>query len=572
MTPADGLRRIAPVLALLLICLSSAWMAGWAVERRTRSDLEATVAADARLRQGLLASEIARFRLLPLALSGDSDLAAALRNAPGAMHALDLKLERLAQDIGAAAIYAIGPDGRAIAANNWRTPRSFVGRDYRFRPYYSDAVRTGSGQQFALGTVSGRPGLYLSRRSPNGGVIVVKLEFDRIERQWAAAGGLTWASNRDGVVLIASRPAWRFAATAPIPAERAVELRSEVGIAAFGPSPIEQMASARARITGSRDTLTLGSTARDSLGWTVTVAQPDGPAIDTAIRTAQIAAGLGAALLCGLIWFARTQARRRRERTSALETAVVQRTADLRREMNERAALEARAADLREGLRQANRLAVLGQITASVAHETAQPVAAIRTYAATSEQLLDRGALDDVRDNLRAIARLTARIGTVTAELRGFARKGTGAIQPVPLFEVIEGARLILKERLSRITVTMPVIPPDLNVMAGRVRLEQVLVNVLQNATEAIKGQDEQAIRIALAVTAETVTLRITDNGPGIAPDVAARLFTPFVTSRATGLGLGLVIAQDIMVDLGGALRLVPGPPGATFEIEMKRA
>jgi two-component system C4-dicarboxylate transport sensor histidine kinase DctB len=240
--------------------------------------------------------------------------------------------------------------------------------------------------------------------------------------------------------------------------------------------------------------------------------------------------------------------------------------------MGERAALEARAADLREGLRQANRLAALGQITASVAHETAQPVAAIRTYAATSEQLLDRGALDDVRDNLRAIARLTERIGTVTAELRGFARKGTGAIQPVPLLDVVDGARLILKERLSRVAVSLPSIPPDLIVLAGRVRLEQVIVNVLQNATEAIAGRADPAIHIALSSTDATITLRIADNGPGIAPDVAARLFTPFVTSRPTGLGLGLVIAQDIMVDLGGALRLVPGAGGACFEIEMRRA
>lgn len=572
MPSALQLRRIAPVLATIAACLIAAWVAGWVVERRARDDLADTVAADARLRQGLLASEIARFRLLPLALSGDRDLAAALRAEPGAERALDLKLERLAQDIGAAAIYAIGRDGRAIAANNWRTPRSFVGRDYRFRPYYRDAVRTGAGEQFALGTVSGRPGLYLSRRSPNGGVIVVKLEFDRVERQWAAAGGITWASNRDGVVLIASRPAWRFAATAPIPAARDAALRSEIGITAFGPVPIDRIAPARARASGSRDTLTLGSTAPDTLGWTVNVALPDGRAIDTAIRTAQIAAGLGALLLCGLLWVARSQARRRRDRTSALEAAVAERTADLRHEMGERAALEARAADLREGLRQANRLAALGQITASVAHETAQPVAAIRTYAATSEQLLDRGALDDVRDNLRAIARLTERIGTVTAELRGFARKGTGAIQPVPLLDVVDGARLILKERLSRVAVSLPSIPPDLIVLAGRVRLEQVIVNVLQNATEAIAGRADPAIHITLSSTDATITLRIADNGPGIAPDVAARLFTPFVTSRPTGLGLGLVIAQDIMVDLGGALRLVPGAGGACFEIEMRRA
>ena len=565
------LRRFGRASLAAILCIAIAWTAGLLVERRSRADLALSVAADARLRQNLLASEIARFRLLPIALSGDSDLAAALRASPGAPRALDIKLERLAGDTGAAAIFAIGRDGRAIAASNWRTPRSFVGQDYRFRPYYRDAARTGAGQQFAFGTISRKPGLYLSRRSPDGGVVVVKLEFDTIERQWAAAGGITWATNQAGIVLVASRPGWRFAATAPIDAASAAAARAEIGIAAFRSSPVRRIAAGRAVVAGGRgETLTLAQAPPDPLGWTVRVAMPDGTAIDTAVRTAQIAAGLAALLLCGLGWTARAQSRRRRERTSALEAAVAERTADLRREMAERAALEARAADLREGLRQANRLAALGQITASVAHETAQPVAAIRTYAATSEQLRDRGALDDVRDNLRAIARLTTRIGTVTAELRGFARKGTGTIQPVPLVEIVDGARLILKERLSRVAFALPAIAPDLLVMAGRVRLEQVLVNVLQNATEA-EGRGDAAIAVALAIAQDGVRLTIADNGPGIAADVAARLFTPFVTSRPTGLGLGLVIAQDIMVDLGGALRLVPAARGACFEIELRR-
>ena len=559
-------------LAVVLACLVAGAVAGILVERRARSDLAIAVAADARLRRGLLDSEIARFRLLPLALSGDSDLAAALGGNKAATRALDVKLERLARETGAAAIYAVGPDGRAIAANNWRTPGSFVGQDYRFRPYYREAVRSGAAQQFALGTVSRRAGLYLSRRSREGGVVVVKLEFDAIERQWAVAGGVTWATNRDGVILIASRREWRFAATKPIASARAAALHAEFGVPAFSPSPIAHLPGNRARISGEPATLTAGQTVPDGLGWSVGVAMTDGRAIDTAVRTAQIAAGLAALVLSWLGWIAWTRSRRRRERTNALEAAVDERTADLRREIAEREALELRASDLREGLRQANRLAALGQITASVAHETAQPVAAIRTYAATSEQLLDRGALDDVRTNLRAIARLTTRIGAVTSELRGFARKGTGAIQPVPLVDVIEGARLILKDRLSRVAFTIPEIPADLTVMAGRVRLEQVIVNVLQNATEALEGREDAAIGMAVEAGADLVALRISDNGPGIGADIAAKLFTPFVTSRPTGLGLGLVIAQDIMTDLGGALRVVPVARGTCFEIEVRRA
>ncbi|HEX7821829.1 MAG TPA: ATP-binding protein, partial [Sphingobium sp.] len=333
-------------------------------------------------------------------------------------------------------------------------------------------------------------------------------------------------------------------------------------------------------LPGSRAGLLLATTAPDPSGWRVNLALPTGTAVDSIVRTAQIAIALAMLMIVGLAWVLRERSRRRRERTMALEAAVVERTANLSREIEERAAAEARAADLREGLRQANRLATLGQVTASVAHETAQPVAAIRTYAASAEQLLDRGAHAEVRSNLKAIARLTERIGAVTAELRSFARKGSGTIGPIRLVEIIEGALLILKEPLSRITLDMATIPPALRVLGGRVRLEQVLVNLLQNALDALAehgaehGAEQGDARIILSLDVgeeEEVRLAIADNGPGIAPEVADRLFTPFTTSRVTGLGLGLVIAQDIMNDLGGTLRLAPATNGACFEMILKR-
>ncbi len=185
--------------------------------------------------------------------------------------------------------------------------------------------------------------------------------------------------------------------------------------------------------------------------------------------------------------------------------------------------------------------------------------------------MLDRGDTASAHDNLAAIARLTDRIGSVTAELRGFARKSSGAIGPVSLAEVVEGARLLLKERLSEVTLIVPPIPDALLVIAGRVRLEQVLVNLLQNATEALADRPDPRIVMETIVTDATVTVIVADNGPGIHADVADRLFTPFVTSRPSGLGLGLVIAQDIVTDLGGSLRLVPSDIGARFELTLRR-
>ena len=572
MTPAFSVRRVGLAVAAALIALAVAWAVGGVIAHTARARLATSVAADARLRAALLASEVARFRLLPLALADDRDVVAALAGEKGATAALDRKLEHLAAETGADAMYVIAPDGHAIAASNWNTNRSFVGSDYRFRPYFQQARRGGEARQFALGTVSNRPGLYFARRTAAGGVVVVKLDFASIERQWAAAGGITYVTDPAGLILIASREAWRFAMTRPLSApERARALRVS-GAAALLPVPFRTTDTDQIRVPGQKGTLLVARTAPDPAGWRVALAQPTRAAVDNVARAGAIAAGVLTFVLLWLANAARSMARRRADRTSQLEQAVAERTAALRHEIEERTQLETRAATLREALRQANRLATLGQITASVAHETAQPVAAIRTYAATGETLLDRGATEDVRSNLRAIARLTERIGAVTAQLRGFSRKASGEIGPVPLSEVIEGAQLILREPLSRIYVDWPAVAADLCVIAGRIRLEQVFVNVLQNATEALLSQRDGAIVVTVDVQSERVVVRIRDNGPGIAPEISERLFTPFATSRTAGLGLGLVIAKDIMEDLGGTLRLVPGPGGACFEIVLRRA
>lgn len=549
------------ILATLVLAVLVGLAAGLTARDRAHAALDRRTLSEAMLRAALLDSEVARYRLLPLALRDDTDVVAALAGRPGARDTLNRKFAALARETGASVIYLVGPDGIAIAASNWRDPQSFVGSDYGFRRYVRDARRDGDAAQFARGTVSHRPGLYLSRRIEGQGVIVVKLEFDRVEADWARAGGDTFVRDAEGLVLVSSRPDWRFATTRPLSAARLAAVRREASLPYTTLRPLPDLSGDIVR-----------SVTTTQPGWTLSLRRP----ARATLRAAGLGAGMVAAFIVvvggALAWTLRQRALLRRRRTSELEEAVAARTAELMKEMEERAASEARAAELREGLRQANRLATLGQVTASVAHETAQPVAAIRTYAATSATLIDRGDTAGVLDNLDAIARLSERIGTVTAELRGFSRRRTGAIRPVALREVIEGATLILKEQLRAVAVTVPPVDPSLMVRGGRVRLEQVLVNVLQNALEAVNGRDAPRIAIDLSVTGDRVTLGIADNGPGVDPAVAARLFTPFVTSRAEGLGLGLVIAHDIMVEFGGTLRLVPGGAGARFEIVMVAA
>jgi len=545
---------------VLLLAMAAAIVAGVLAQRRTIAQQQVEVTQDARLRAALLDSEIARFRLLPLTLANDRDISAAIAGTGAARPALNRKLEALARVTGAPAIYVVGPDGWSIAASNWRSPRAFVGIDYHRRPYVRQAETHGEGSHFAIGSVSQRPGLYLAARTATGGVTVIKLEFDRIERAWARSGGISFVQDVRRRILVTSRPGWRFATVT----RGASPARDTVALVPLG--------DGRVRIGGAGASYVAHMVPVSQPGWQLVQMRPVDRAVAAARLFASAAAGASVTALGVIAWALRQRALATRRRTAGLEAAVAERTADLRREAADRALAEARGAELREALRQANRLASLGQITASVAHETAQPVAAIRTYAETSRMLLDRAEPDAVRANLRTIAQLADRVGVVTSQLRAFSRRQTDELRPVSLAEVIDGALLIVREQLKDAVLDRPPIDPALMVIGGKVRLEQVLVNLIQNALDALAGRAERRITLTLAEDAAHVRLRVTDTGPGIDPAIAAGLFKPFNTSRAAGLGLGLVIAQDIMTDLGGWLHHLPSPSGALFEIGMRRA
>jgi two-component system C4-dicarboxylate transport sensor histidine kinase DctB len=268
------------LVAGLAASVLTAVVAANVAERRTLVTLREQARTNARLRAAFLDSELARFRLLPLALTDDRDMIAAGPGTPAAIAALNRKLEAMARATGAAVIYVVSPQGRAIAASNWRSPDSFVGIDYRFRPYFREARARGEGSQYALGTVSGRPGLYLARRSADGGAIVVKLEFDRIEREWARAGAITLVRDPLGVVLVTSRPEWRFRVSRPLSPADAARFREETRTppGALGPLPIapstggELLVGAGQRFVG-RDVRV------SQPGWHLTLLQP----VDAAI-------------------------------------------------------------------------------------------------------------------------------------------------------------------------------------------------------------------------------------------------------------------------------------------------
>lgn len=560
--------------------------------RRTVADATAAVQLRAmqqtRSNLRLLEAELQTYRLLPVMLGEYTDVRAAL--ASGTVDpALNAKLALLAARTGAPVIYALDTQGMTIAASNADRPDSFLGHDYRYRDYFTKAMASGATEFFALGSVSGRPGLYLSRRIDRAGrplgVVVVKVEFDRIAQAWIQDHMATFVVDADGVILISSDPRLEFHTTRALsPARR----RTLAQTRQFGTLPLLRapltLADDRSRLGDGTPAVTV-SLPVPIAGWHLVHMEPlDAALRSAAVRTRSattIAALATIAAMLGVRWLHQRRKRNAGARAE-LEAEVARRTAELSAtadrlqiEVEQREAADQRFRQAREELAHANRVGSIGTITASVAHEINQPVAAIRTFADNAAAFLARDEPARAATNLQAIVELTSRIGTITAGLRRYARRGAGSIGPVALDAAIDGVRLLIGDRFRAkgVTLDLPSGPEArLTVIAGRVRLEQVLVNLLQNALDAVAERPDARVDVTVGRKGRDVVLTVADNGPGIDPGIADDLFTPFATSKTDGLGLGLGIARDIMTEFGGTLDLVPAPRGAVFRMILVKA
>lgn len=585
------------------------------------ASLEAEGRTAANLKIALLHAVLERPRALPFLLSQDRDVQDALKDdTQESRHALDQKLEGIIAGTNAAVIYVVGRDGVAISASNWREATSFVGNDYSFRDYFSRGMREGKAEHFALGSVSNRPGLYISHRVGPAdhpiGVVVVKMEFDQLEGDWSETRRPSYVTDDHGVVLITSIPSWRFFTTTRLSTESLAAIRQSLQ---FGGAPLTRLPMLEAENLGDDAAIVRvslpGAEPSDYLritkpvattSWNFSYLQPIEVPLSSAVREAQLGASLllAAATAVAAMWLWRRQVAqltiaREQWAREELERRVVERTRDLslardrlQSEISDHRATETQLQIVQHDLVQANRLAILGQVAAGVAHEINQPVATIRAYADNSMVFLERQQPQKIAENLSLIAGLTERIGVITEDLKALARRGRTAAEPVDLAQAIEGARVLLKSRftgrIEHLIVTplplgsalpaadagnIPLGPPTgIYVSANRLRLEQVFINLFQNALEAVGDSPDGRVTVSVALDGDSVSITVADNGPGISPDILGAMFTPFNSSKEKGLGLGLVISKDIVTDYGGRIEVASDTNGTRFTVHLARA
>lgn len=523
--------------------------------RQAIADVSNRAQSSAILLSASFRRELDKFRLVPVVLADDQEARNALSTRdPALLLRLSQKLEALSDETRAGNVYLLDAHGVTVAASNWRRPDSFLGDSYAYRAYYRDAARSGSAQQFALGQRSRRPGLYISRRVEAGGrllgVIVVKVDFSSLEREWRETATNAFVTDGRGIILVSSNPEWQFQTTRPLSdlersrARRALE---------YGAVPLVQNALYAAGKVAPRNRATpkfayVEASENVGGGWRMHVLESTEKPVGSAITFARLAVAILALVLAGaaLLW-------RMRRRTQA---------ARIERET------AARLAGMREQLVQANKLATLGQITAGVAHEINQPLAAISAYAGNALAFNRRGDHANASAAIEQVGQLTERIGIITRELRGFARRSSGEVEAVAIEEAMAGTALLLRDRMRMLGAQLDIKGEMVAVRAERVGLEQVLVNLIQNALDA----GALTITISVAAQKDRVAITVADDGAGMTDEVRASLFMPFKTSKRNGLGLGLVICRDIVAGFGGTLVATTPTSGAAFRIDLERA
>ncbi|MBY6115678.1 sensor histidine kinase [Mameliella alba] len=561
--PFSGRARIALVL-LLLGAVGTVWVTNWLLTDRFTETVRNRAELRLALYSGNLISELRRNAIVPQLLARDPALIAALNS--GDYSQSSQRLISFVDEIGAASLMLLDRDGRTVAA----TDRNRLGEPHREAAYFVDALRSNTTVFTALPQETGNFSFTYARRMESGGdtvgVIMVEVDLAKFERAWAGITDAVMVTNSEGQIILATEPRWRS-----LTPEEALQRQPAEGA-------IERAIRATADWTAQQADAYLRGEAVMRIdgripfrGWTL-ITFTTYSSVRERVNAVLALEIMGFALLAALVFYALS-------RKTAIRMALFQRDANelralnarLQREIAERERVQKNLAVAEQSLAQSSKLAALGEMSAAVSHELNQPLAAMKTYLAGARLLLRRNRPDEALSAFHRIDDLIERMGAITRQLKSFARKGQEQLSPVDMGEALASSLAMMEPQLRSRRVKITKILPDtpVRVMGDRMRIEQVLVNLLRNALDATKSVDDPQVDIILAA-GETATLTVRDNGTGI-EDLDA-LFEPFYTTKqpGDGVGLGLAISSGIVTELGGRLTARNGEDGgAVFEMQL---
>ena len=552
------------LLAIFMLAVGTVYITNQLLSARfTQSTLQRAQLRLA-LYSGNMVSELQRNSIVPRLLASDAELIGALNS--NDYQRTSQRLLSFVDEIGAAAILLLDSDGLVVAA----TDRNRLGETQRNLPHFREAARA---SQTVFTTHKHDMDVYdfaysrkiLSNNKPLG-VIVVEVDLRKFQSAWAGISDAVIVAAAGGQILLATENSW-----VGLPEQEALALRS-------APSAIDRAIQATQDWTVlSADAYMQGKAVmRQALrvpfrGWNMVLFTTYG-GIRQRVNAVLALEIMGFSIFLALAFYQLS----RQTLTRALffqQESVDLRQLNIRlqREISERKKVEKNLEVAEQTLAQSSKLAALGEMSAAVSHELNQPLAAMKTYLAGAKLLLQRKRLEEALSSFQRIDDLIGRMSAITRQLKSYARKGGEELVPVDVRMAVNGALEImepqLKSRQISLSKTMPSAP--VMILGDQLRLEQVVVNLLRNALDAISAVPTPEIELLL-LGGETASLTVRDNGEGISD--LDDLFEPFFTTKkpGDGVGLGLAISSGIITDLGG--RLVARnseTTGAVFEVTL---
>lgn len=594
------------------LCLGLAYLAYFSAERITIDRLRVGSAQRLDGYAASLENLLDKYDFLPRTLELNKDVIEMLQRPEDEARrdAVNVYLERLNRQARSTTIYVSNLQGITQAASNWREPDSFVGDDVSFRPYVRDALKRTPGGFYGVGTTRREPGYFFAHGIFFGGrmlgVATVKVNIEKLEQTWVQGADRVMLADEHGVIFLSSVPGWKYRTLAPLSTatrerlqatrqyyshpltalnidyERQLDhgasvlsLRDESGRHVLSPRLLSQRRSLAPR------------------NWTFIYLSDLSQARANA-QTAFLFSCLLQGFLVMLFLYVRQRRRSLRQRQKAreelqhayenLELMVAERTYSLKQmthslgeEIGVRRLAEQKLLVMQNELVQAGKMAVLGQMSAGITHELNQPLTALRTMSDNAVVLLERGRLDEVKDNLGIISQIVGRMGAITGQLKIFARKSADSLTPVSAQAAVANALFLVERRVEqeRVNFRLQIRCPNAHGWCESNRLEQVLVNLFNNALDAMAGVASRQLTVTIDRQGEHLLIQVADSGEGVPEAVREHLFEPFFTTKeqGRGLGLGLALSQQIVAGFGGILRAeIETGAGARFTIELRFA
>lgn len=558
-------------LSLVLIGLGVVLLIIWQTYQVSKStvlsSLKETGEERLNLYVGTLQSALERYRYLPFILSKNQDIQDVLLER-GSHQKVNSYLQSVNQQAGSAALFVMAADGETICSSNWQQPLSFVGKNYGFRPYFKEAMDGHPSGFFAIGVTTGRPGyfmsspIYSSGNDKPTGVAVVKVDLDPLQGSWRQGGEVVLVGDKNGVIFLSSVPDYKYRSLEPINDQIRARIRDEKQYHEIDIQPLElrhQKRFGTEMISIDGINYLLGKRAIRAMDWNMYYLSPMKDGVGKIYGAVFIGAAATLCCLVFLLYFRERRLKRISNRKAKTAETLRRMNERLQLEIEEHSRTEKELRDTQQEVLQAGKLAALGQMSAAISHELNQPIAAIRTYVAGGKKFIEQKNEQRILQNLDMIDDLTSHMGSITSQLKTFARKSEGVVELVNLQDRISRVKFLLDAQieLESVDLELDICTTPVIIGGDPVRIDQVLVNLIRNSIDAMKKSREKRLIISLSSTEKQAVLKVVDTGHGIQGADMDRLFEPFFTTKdvGDGVGLGLSISYGIVTDLGGTIR-----------------